>query len=245
MPREGFYIIRCPRCGHYTYAPTHQKTRLCVFCQRIFKINPLNAVFVDDAGTAQTRVKLYQTGKHHKDFIEAMEKSREKIQSLIPDEKVELEQLQEPIHRTQPISTRRRELERILYQYARTNALDLGVLEQECLKAGIPWEWVVQQIETLIRSGHLIAPKPWQVRLVTDEPASTIKQVKKVNPTTLARTIANILREAQCSLSYDELVSRLEKEALSREGLDEALNILRNQGYVLRTAKGAYQWTGD
>ncbi len=130
MPREGFYVIRCPRCGRYTYAPTRQKTRLCVYCQRIFKINPLSAVFVDDAVTAQTRVKLYQTGKHHKEFMKAVEKSRDKIQPLIPDENVDLEQLQDSKQGIRPVSARRRELEQILYQHARTKTLDLHVLEQ-------------------------------------------------------------------------------------------------------------------
>lgn len=245
MPREGFYIIRCPKCGHYTYAPTRQKTRLCVYCQRIFKINPLSAVFVENAETARTRVKLYQTGKHHKDFLEAMEKSRSKIQQLIPDNDMDLEQLQDNRHEIQPVSARRRELEQVLYRCARLKPLDLHVLEKECLKVGLSWEWVVQQIENLIRSGHLISPKPWQVRLVTDEIQPTKQRGKQVSPTQLARTIGNILRKSKKPLRQEELVSQLQNEAVSSTGIEEALNLLRNQGYVLKTSKGTYQWTGD
>jgi hypothetical protein len=245
MPREGFYIIRCPRCGRYTFAPIRQKTRLCVYCQRIFKINPLSAVFVDDAKTAQIRVKFYQTGEHHKDFMEAVEKSRHKIQLLIPKENLDLEHIQNSKQKKQPISARRRELERILYQKAKGTPLDLQDLERECVKTGIPWEWVVQQVEALIRSGHLIARNPWQIRLVAEENTSTDKQVRKVSSVKLAQTIGHILRESQMFLSREELISRLGDEAASSSDIEEALNLLRNQGYILKTSKGTYQWIGD
>ena len=245
MPREGFYIIRCPKCGHYTYAPTRQKTRLCVYCQRIFKINPLSAVFVENAETARTRVKLYQTGKHHKDFIDAMEKSREKIQSLIPENNMDLQQLQDNKHGIQPVSARRRELEQVLYQCARSKPLDLHILEKECLKVGLSWDWVIPQIENLIRSGHLISPKPWQVRLVTDEISPTKKNGKEVSLTQLARKIGNFLQKSKSPLTQDELISHLQKEGVASTGIEEALNLLRSQGYVLKTSKGTYQWIGD
>ncbi|MFX1564586.1 MAG: hypothetical protein ACFFCH_01195 [Promethearchaeota archaeon] len=243
MFREGFYIIRCPRCGRFTYAPTRQKTRLCVYCQRVFKINPLNAVFVEDAQTAQTRVKLYQTGKHHKEFMDAVEKSREKIESLLPNENVDLEQLQDPKQKIQPISARRRELERILYQHARTNTLDLQILEKECAKAGIPWNWAAQQIETLIRTGHLISPKPWQIQLVTDDLQPNDSTGKAISPTNLARAISDVLRKTQTALSQEEIISKLEKRGIASVGIDEALNRLRNQGYILKTSEGAFRWT--
>lgn len=243
MSREGFYIIRCPRCGRFTYAPTTQKTRLCVYCQRVFKINPLNAVFVDEAQTAQVRVKLYQTGKHHKEFMEAVEKSREKIKALLPSANVDIEQLQDSKHKTQPISTRRRELERILYQNARKEALDLQMLEKECAKAGIPWDWAAQQIETLIRTGHLISPKPWQVRLVTDEFQPNDSTGKPVSTINLARTISEILSKAKTAISQEEIISQLEERGIASTGIDEALNRLRTQGYILKTSEGTFRWT--
>lgn len=245
MPREGFYIVRCPKCGHYTYAPTRQKTRLCVFCQRIFKINPLSAVFVEDADTARTRVKLYQTGKHHNEFMEAMEKSRDKIQTLIPDNDMNLEQLQDNKHGIQPVSARRRELEQVLYRFARSKPLDLHVLEIECLKVGLSWNWVVHQIENLIRLGHLISPKPWQVLLVTGESQATKQPSKQVSPTQLARIIGNILRKSKKPLHQKEIASHLLEEAMSNSGIEEALNLLRSQGYVLKNSEGTFQWIGD
>jgi hypothetical protein len=218
---------------------------LCVYCQKIFKINPLSAVFVDDAKTARARVKLYQTGKHHKEYMDAVEKSRDKIQTLIPEENLNLEQLQDSKPRIQPASMRRRELERILYQRARKEPLNLQVLEQECLKVGIPWEWAIQQIESLIRSGHLISPKPWQVQLVTEGIELPDSQAKKVSSTQLAQLLGNVLRDSPAPLSQDELVTHLDGEGISSVGIEEALSLLRNQGYVLKTSTGTYRWTGD
>jgi hypothetical protein len=218
---------------------------LCVYCQKIFKINPLSAVFVDNATTARSRVKLYQTGKHHKEYMDAVEKSRDKIQTLIPEKDLNLEQLQDSKPIIQPASMRRRELERILYKRARKEPLNLQVLEQECLKVGIPWEWVVQQIESLIRSGHLISPKPWQVQLVTEEIGLPDSQAKKLSSTKLAQLLGSVLRDSSVPLSQDELVTHLEEEGVSSLGIEKALSLLRNQGYVLKTSTGTYQWTGD
>lgn len=245
MPRVGFYIIRCPKCGRYTYAPTSQKTRLCVYCQRIFKINPLNTIFVEDAKTARTRVKLYQTGKHHQEFMAAVEKSRAHIKPLISQDQVDLNQIQEKKVHHQPVSTRRRELEQILYQHARTKTLDFQDLEQECQKAKIPWDWTVRQIEGLIRSGHLISPKPWQIRLVVDETKTDEPATSKMSPTKLARKIADIIRKSSKPINHAQLVEQLEHESISEVDSEEALTLLRRQGYLLKTPKGTYQWTGD
>ncbi|MFX1301139.1 MAG: hypothetical protein ACFFDE_09390 [Promethearchaeota archaeon] len=245
MPRSGFYIIRCPKCGRYTYAPTSQKTRLCVYCQRIFKINPLNAIFIEDAKTARTRVQLYQTGKHHQEFMAAVEKARAHIRPLIPQEQVELNQIQEKKVSHQPTSTRRRELEQILYQHARKKTRDLQDLEQECQKAGIPWDWTVRQIEGLISSGHLISPKPWQIRLVGDKAKSNEMVASRMSPTKLARKIADIIRNSSTPINHTQLLEQLENESISEVDSEEALELLQGQGYVIKTPKGTYQWTGD
>lgn len=245
MRRDGFYIIRCPNCGRYTYAPVHQKTRLCVYCQRIFKINPISAIYVAEAETARVRVKLYQTGKHHQEFMEAVEKSRATIQTLLPDENVELTELQDEKSEPLPKSSRRRELERILYKHARTTPMDLQILEQECIKAGISWEWVTQQIEVLIRAGDIIVPKPWQIRLVVLEDKTMEKKPAKISPTKLARRIGEIIRTTKTPLKHEELLHRLQQESLSSIDIDEAIDLLRAQGYILKTPRGTYKWTAD
>ncbi len=242
MRRDGFYVIRCPNCGRYTYAPIRQKTRLCVYCQRIFKINPLNAVYVENAETARTYVKQYQSGKHHLEFMHAVEKSRDTIRQLIPDDQIKLDQLQEHQHPPQSVSNRRRELERILNQHARTSEMDLQVLEQECDTAGIPWDWASHQIEMLIASGHIISPKPWQIRLVVDEATSTKDSEIGDSSTKLIREIGEIVRQSQEPLSFAEILAQFKRKFKREVDIEEALDILRHQGYVLKTPKGTYKW---
>ena len=245
MPRVGYYIIRCPQCGRYTYAPTRQKTRLCVFCQRIFKIDPLNAIFEEDAITARTRVKLYQTGKHHKEFLAAMEKSRENIRALIPETPIEVEKLHDEKSNLLPVSSRRREFERILHDQAQNAPVDLQTIEKNCEKAGIPWSWAAKQIQILIRTGYLIAPKPWQIRLVSSDVSSTDAPLKSGNITVVVQKISDILRRASIPLNATEISEKLGHEAITRDNIEKALDLLRKQGYILKTAESAYRWTSD
>ncbi|MEA2070214.1 MAG: DUF1922 domain-containing protein [Asgard group archaeon] len=55
---KPFVVIRCPRCGKWTYAKTRQKTRLCSRCEKRFKIDPLKVIYVESHQKAQVLVKL-------------------------------------------------------------------------------------------------------------------------------------------------------------------------------------------
>ncbi len=243
MRHKGFYIIRCPKCGRYTYAPIQQKTRLCVYCQRIIKVNPLHAQFVQNAETARTKVKLYQTGKYHKAFMRAVEESREEIKALIPKEEISLDKLGE---KSQPVSTtssRRTMLESLLSKLARPNPVDLHILEKESGKVGLEWSWVAEQLEGLIRSGHLICPRPWQIKLVaTDIEPPT--QLDLPSITTLARRIGEIIRESEKPLDNNEILKRLDENKITLGHLEKALELLKTQGYVFKTRQNTYRWTG-
>jgi hypothetical protein len=216
-----------------------------VFCQRIFKVNPLNAIFEEDAVTARTRVKLYQSGKHHKDFLAAVEKSRETIHSLIPERAIDIEKLQEARPERLPVSSRRREFERILYNQARDAPVDLQNIEEACEKVGIPWSWAVRQIQMLISSGHIIAPKPWQIQLVISDFASAPKLQSPGNVTALARRIGEILRATPKPLNIAQLLEQLDMESIQQGDIEKALDLLKTQGYILKTTQGTYRWTSD
>lgn len=244
MQREGYFIVRCPRCGRYTYAPVRQKTRLCVYCQRIFKINPLNALYVKDAKTARTRVKFYQVGKHHEDFMEAVERSRAHVKALIPSKRASLDEVQEKQPSILSTSARRRVLERLLHQHASSTAVDLRILEEEAQKAGLEWSWAAQQLEGLIRSGYIVCPKPWQVRLVASEPFSTSKSSRQYSKTETARKIGEIIRNAKRPLTQEGLISKLGQNSITIVQLEAALELLRTQGYIFKTRQGTFQWTG-
>lgn len=244
MQREGFYVVRCPQCGRFTFAPIRQKTRLCVYCQHIFKLNPLNAEYVENAETARTKVKLYQTGKHHEEFMAAVESSRERVEALIPKETLSLDKIRDKAPTTGAPSGRRQLLETILSRHARNAPADLPLIEQECEKAGLPWAWVTQQLESLIRSGQLVCPKPWQVQLVAPDTESQSGSLPRQSVTALARRVGEIVRKAGKPISEGDVKQALERENLSAAQLGEALEMLRLQGYVMKTQEGALRWTG-
>lgn len=244
MQREGFYVVRCPQCGRYTFAPIRQKTRLCVYCQHIFKLNPLTAEYVEDSKTARTKVKLYQTGKHHEEFMAAVEQSRERVAALLPKETLSLDMIHDRGPITSAPSGRRQLLETILSRHARNAPADLPLIEQECEKAGLPWTWVTQQLESLIRSGQLVCPRPWQIQLVAPEEDSRPGSPPQQSVTTLARRIGEIVRKSSRPVTEEDLKQALERENLGTAQLGEALEVLRLQGYVIKTREGTLRWTG-
>jgi NADH pyrophosphatase NudC (nudix superfamily) len=54
---KEFIVIRCPRCGKWTYAKTKQKTRLCSRCEKSFRIDPLKVIYVESHQQANILVK--------------------------------------------------------------------------------------------------------------------------------------------------------------------------------------------
>jgi len=245
MRRSGFYVIRCPRCGRYTFAPITQKTRFCVYCHRIFKVNPLDAQYVEDAKTATTLVKFYNTGKHHEEFMEAVRQSRAQVVALVPSQNIKLESLSDREGIGTATSSRRRRLEEILYKYARGTGVELQVLEEECLKAGLPWDWVSQQLEALKRSGRIVCPRPWLVRIVAsvDRP-QTGKTVSNYSLAALARQIGDIIRKAERPISFMDLTNTLLKKGAPTAQIEKAIELLKVQGYIFKTRDGGYCWTG-
>ncbi|MBD3191990.1 MAG: DUF1922 domain-containing protein [Candidatus Heimdallarchaeota archaeon] len=56
--KKQFIVIRCPRCGKWTYAKSAQKTRLCSKCQKRFKIDPVQVIYVESHKKARLLVQL-------------------------------------------------------------------------------------------------------------------------------------------------------------------------------------------
>ncbi|MHA1213266.1 MAG: hypothetical protein ACTSSH_12505 [Candidatus Heimdallarchaeota archaeon] len=58
MFNKQFVVIRCPRCGKWTYAKLRQKTRFCSRCEKRFKINPLEVIYAESHQHANVVVKI-------------------------------------------------------------------------------------------------------------------------------------------------------------------------------------------
>ncbi|HUT81184.1 MAG TPA: DUF1922 domain-containing protein [Candidatus Bathyarchaeia archaeon] len=57
MSEKEFIVIRCQRCGKYTYAKLKQKTRFCSRCEKQFTINPLEVIYAESHKKANILVK--------------------------------------------------------------------------------------------------------------------------------------------------------------------------------------------
>ncbi|HUU76806.1 MAG: DUF1922 domain-containing protein [Candidatus Heimdallarchaeota archaeon] len=58
MSIKEYIVIRCPRCGKWTYAKTKQKTRFCSRCERSFRIDLMKVIYVETHQQANIMVKL-------------------------------------------------------------------------------------------------------------------------------------------------------------------------------------------
>lgn len=58
MGAKEFIVIRCPQCRKWTYAKSLQKTRLCSRCEKSFKINPTQVIYVSSHQHANLLVKM-------------------------------------------------------------------------------------------------------------------------------------------------------------------------------------------
>jgi NADH pyrophosphatase NudC (nudix superfamily) len=70
MSVKPFIVIRCPRCGQWTYAKSSQKTRFCSRCQKSFQIDPLRVIYVENHQKARIMVQL----KNEKDGLKQLKK---------------------------------------------------------------------------------------------------------------------------------------------------------------------------
>ena len=58
MSIKEYIVIRCPRCGKWTYAKTKQKTRFCSRCERSFRIDLMKVIYVETHQQANIMVKF-------------------------------------------------------------------------------------------------------------------------------------------------------------------------------------------
>lgn len=58
MSIKEYIVIRCPRCGKWTYAKTKQKTRFCSRCEKSFRIDSMKVIYVETHQQANIMVKL-------------------------------------------------------------------------------------------------------------------------------------------------------------------------------------------
>jgi len=74
VEEKAFIVIRCPRCGKWTYAKARQKSRFCSRCERSFAIDPVKVIYVKSHHEANFLVKL----KNEEEMKLALERKAKK-----------------------------------------------------------------------------------------------------------------------------------------------------------------------
>jgi len=248
--RKRFVVFRCPVCGKFTYAPLGQKTRLCSFCGKIIRIDARQAIVVEDARQASFLVKRYNLKGGEKNYLETLKAQKKELLNLIE----EVEEVPESSYEGKEVasSSKTRRMFIMLKENC-TNPINIDELRELCKKYNLEWDWVREQLEVLSKEGTVIFPKPWLLQYISDENVegyvpkkrpsrkkNSLYQVKN-----LRKALANVLKDKNEPVSYDELVEILKAKGFTLEEIEETVRKLSMEGLLIEPKPGYFLWIGD
>lgn len=158
MSHKKIYVVfRCPDCGFYSLAFERQKTRLCVKCGKIIKIDHFHARRVE--GFEETRKLINDLN---------MKAGPGNSSSLNSSPEVRL--TEESLRKSETSKERRKGLlrtfqEDVLTRY-RNRDTEVTELLLECEKAGIPREYADRLIGELVSGGQAYHPRKGWIRFL-------------------------------------------------------------------------------
>ncbi len=223
----------CPKCRNFTNAPVGQKRRRCSYCGSIIDITKAAVVLVDSPEAASTAVKIYNASRGGDEFEKAVERSRERVKSLVPAERISSSGL--TLEEDVPPTGKRARLLSILEERAATNPISLTELEKLCNASKLSWTWVEKQLTAMGNSGMLIFPKPWTVKLVRDigkaeEPQAVIVDVSD--------DILGLLNQEKKPLRIDAIIGHFDKRSISSASVIASLEKLMSAGEIYEPRQG-------
>ncbi len=227
----------CPRCHHFTTAPVGQKRRRCSYCGTIINISKAACALFDSPDAASTAVKMFNASKGGDDFEKAVDKSKDRIRTLMPVTRIGTDEL--IISSDGPSrSGKRKRLMQLLEKEAQENACSLDRIESLCKEYQLDWTWVEQQLTGLSNSGELIFPKPWTVLLV-GSPEET--QVPKIPDRDVTNEILAFLRQGNVSLHIDKILEHFIDVGITTKSVESSLEKLMRKGEIFEPQPGYLQ----
>ena len=218
----------CPKCRGFTNAPAGQKHRRCSYCGSIIDITKANLALFDSPEQASTAVKEFNASKGGDEFKDAVERSRERIKALMPNEPVRRSDITSKGGQPLPEGKRRR-LMSILEKAAKDSPCTLDELETLTAEDGLVWNWVEKQIESLSNNGTLTFPRPWTVQLIIVEDTKSHSQLVTKD---VSSDILELLREEGGPVKVDVIVQRFKKRGISESSVDNSLERLMRNGDI-------------
>ena len=161
---KRFFVFMCSKCHRFTLAPVGQKRRRCSYCGSFIDIKKAQKALFDTPEQATAAVKEYNARKDD-EFHKAVERSREKILKLVPEERIKVSDLVMEDGEVLPTGKSQR-LMTLLEREAKDKSCTLDRIETLCDEYQLDWQWVESQLNKMANGGVLIFPRPWAVKLV-------------------------------------------------------------------------------
>ncbi len=160
----------------------------------------------------------------------AVERSRERIKSLLPPQDIDAKDISDDGKQSPP-QGKRRTLMTLLEREARKKPCSLDRLEEISTNEGLEWAWVEKQIESLANTGALIFPRPWTIQLVIhdvddDETVGSSKDV--------SNEIVSLLRDKGGELSVAEIMDYFIEKGVSESSVENSLERLMRSGDIFQ-----------
>jgi hypothetical protein len=181
-------------------------------------------------------VKLFNATQGGEEFQTAVEKSRERVLSLVPDTRMSPKDLSDEDSAPVP-SGKGRRLMMMLEKEASKKPCSLGRLEELCSDYQLEWDWVEGQLTKLSNQGSVIFPRPWNVLLVGE---SLKKREMPDEKQDVSDAIVELLRESGGSAKYEFIEKHFQELGVTESAIEESLNKLAKKDQVYQPQAGTF-----
>jgi len=223
----------CSKCRNFTNAPVGQKRRRCSYCGTIIDISKAASALFDTPEQASAAVKEFNASKGGDEFDNAVERSRDRIRSLLPKVPVCVEDISSE-ETVRPPGKRKR-LMKLLHKEAKDRQCSLDRIERLCPEYELEWKWVEGQLEGLSNSGVLVFPRPWSVKLVVTEDMDDSSETKTKDVTI---EILALLQGSDKPLRVIDLINRFNEQGISEKSVESSLEKLMQKGEIFEPKSG-------
>lgn len=224
----------CPKCRNFTNAPVNQKRRRCSYCGTIIDIAKANRALFDGPEQALIAVKEFNAARGGDEFQRAVEQSRERFRSLIPDKPVDIEKITSDEEMV-PIPGKRTLLMAILEEEAKDTSCTLSRLEEICNAKGLSWAWVERTIQNLSNAGVLIFPRPWEIQLV-ETTVDTSPKIKAHHD--VSEEIISFLKTREKNVRVIDIIHHFEQRGITEDSVNNSLEQLMRNGDIFQPVVG-------
>jgi hypothetical protein len=224
----------CPKCRNFTNAPAGQKRRRCSYCGHIIDIARAAIDLADDQTQASEKVRQYNASRGGDEFQKSVERSRERVQALLPKTTPTITSGQPEDEPLVPTAKRGRLL-LILEKHAKDQPISLDELEDVARASMLDWTWVEKQLSLLANNGVLIFPRPWTVKLVR-LPDST--GTRDVQPKDVSKEILSLLKQSKDGLDIEYIMRYFGKKGILPKSVELSLEKLMKSGEIYEPRTG-------